>query len=177
MNVSEAIRARRSIRLFRNKGIPEEVLERVLDAGRVAPSARNMQNWLFIVVREKETRARLMAAAKNQTFVGQAPVVIVACGTMCDYVMSCGQPAYTVDVSIALDHMSLQAIEEGLGTCWVCAFSEAEVKDILGIPEDLRVVALLPIGYPAEGPEARPRKEMTEVIHYERFVGDRDVTG
>jgi len=170
MNVSEAIHARRSIRLFRKKEIPEAVLERVLDAGRLAPSARNMQNWAFIVVREQETRAKLMAAARNQTFVGQAPVVIVACGTMCDYEMSCGQFAYTVDVSIALDQISLQAVEEGLGACWVGAFSEPEVKEMLGIPEDMRVVAMLPLGYPAEGPEARPRKAMDEIIYYERFV-------
>jgi len=169
MNVSEAIRARRSIRMFKKREVEQEKLERVLEAARLAPSARNMQNWRFIVVRERATRERLMTAARNQSFVGQAPVVIVACGTMPDYVMSCGQPAYTVDVAIAVDHMTLQAVEEGLGTCWVCAFSEPEVKAILGIPDDVRIVTLLPLGYPAEAPEARSRKAMSEIVSFEAY--------
>ena len=169
MNVHEAIESRRSIRVFRREAVPEEKLERVLEAARLAPSARNMQNWKFIVVRERETRRKLMAAARNQSFVGQAPVVVVACGTMPDYVMSCGQPAYTVDVAIAVDHMSLQAVEEGLGTCWVCAFSEPDVKAVLNVPDDVRVVTLLALGYPAEAPEPRPRKQLDEIVGYERF--------
>ena len=169
MNVHEAIESRRSIRVFRKEAVPEEKLERVLEAARLAPSARNMQNWKFIVVRERETRRKLMVAAGNQSFVGQAPVVVVACGTMPDYVMSCGQPAYTVDVAIAVDHMSLQAVEEGLGTCWVCAFSEPDVKAVLNVPDDVRVVTLLALGYPAEAPEQRPRKQLDEIVGYERF--------
>ena len=169
MDVFEAIRSRRSIRVFKKKAVEEEKLNRVLEAGRLAPSARNMQNWKFVVVRDRATREKLMRAAKNQTFVAQAPVVIVACGTLTDYMMSCGQLAHTVDVSIAVDHMTLQAVAEGLGTCWVCAFSESEVKEMLGIPDDVRVVTLLTLGYPAEAPPARSRKDIGEIVSLEKF--------
>jgi nitroreductase len=110
-----------------------------------------------------------MKAAKNQTFVGQAPVVIVACGTVPDYVMGCGQLSCPVDVSIAVDHMTLQAVEEGLGSCWVCAFSEPDTRKIFGIPEAVRVVALLPVGYPAEKPSARPRNPIEECVCFEKY--------
>ena len=169
MKVSEAIRTRRSIRVFRPRPVEEEKLMRVLEAGRLAPSARNMQEWRFVVVRDKATRERLAKAARNQFFVAQAPVVIAACGTIVDHVMSCGQLSYPVDVAIAVDHMTLQAVEEGLGTCWVCAFSEAEVKAACGIPETARVVALLALGYPSEAPKARPRKELDDIVGFEKF--------
>jgi nitroreductase len=169
MNVAEAIASRRSIRAFKSKAVEEEKLRRVLEAARLSPSARNMQDRKFVVVRDKATREKLMKAAKNQTFVAQAPVVIVACGTGGDYLMSCGQLSYPIDVSIALDHMTLQAVEEGLGTCWVCAFSEPETRKILGIPEAVRVVALLPMGYPAEKPAPRPRNTIEECICFEKY--------
>ena len=169
MNVSETIKARRSIRVFNKTPVEEDKLARILDAGRLAPSARNMQEWKFVVVRDAATREKLVRAARNQFFVGQAPVVIVGCGTIADYVMSCGQLSYPVDVAIALTNMTLQAVEEGLGTCWVCAFEEEKVKSLLGIPEDIRVVALLPLGYPDESPPARPRKDIQQVVCYERF--------
>ena len=169
MNVAEAIQARRSIRAFKSKPVEEEKLRRVLEAARLAPTARNMQERKFVVVRDRAARERLMKAAKNQSFVLQAPVVIVACGTIADCVMSCGQLSYPIDVAIAVDHMTLQAVEEGLGACWVCAFSEPEVKSILGIPDSVRVVALLPLGYPAETPAARSRKALEEIVCFDRF--------
>lgn len=131
-----------------------------------------MQEREFVVVREKSLREQLMKAAKNQTFIVQAPVVIAACGTIPDFVMTCGQAAYPIDVAIAVDHMTLQAVEEGLGSCWVCSFAEAEVKRILGIPEGVRVVALLALGYPAEAPVARPRKPLQEIVSHDRY-GER----
>ena len=169
MDVCDAIRNRRSIRVYRNNSIESEKLDRILEAARLAPSARNMQERKFVVVRDRETKLKLMAAANNQSFVAKVPVVIAACGTITDYVMSCGQLAYTVDVAIALDHMTLQAVEDGLGTCWVCAFSEAEVKTILEVPDNIRVVALLTVGYPAENPEPRVRKETDEITCYESY--------
>ena len=159
MDLFEAIKGRRSIRSFLDRNVEEETLGRVLDAGRLAPSARNLQDWKFVVVRDKETRRRLAEAARNQQFIAQAPVVIAACGTS-DYVMTCGQHAYTIDVSIAVDHITLAAFSLGLGTCWIGAFYEDKVKEILGIPADIRVVALLPLGYPAEQPTARQRKSL-----------------
>jgi len=163
MELLDVIRKRRSIRAYGNTAVEEEKLNRILEAARLAPSARNMQERKFVVVRDRGTRTKLMEAAKNQSFVGAAPVVIAACGTIADYVMGCGQPAYTVDVAIAVDHMTLQAVAEGLGTCWVCAFDESRVKEILGVPDEVRVVALLTLGYPAEEPEPRSRKPLSEM--------------
>lgn len=168
MELMEAIKSRRSIRSYSDKAVEEEKLQRVLDAGRLAPSAKNMQDWIFVVVRDSGLRLRLAEAARNQEFVGQAPVVIVACGTS-DYVMTCGQLTYPIDVAIAVDHMTLAAVEEGLGTCWIGAFYEEKVKEILGIPKPIRVVALLPLGYPAGSPKATPRKSRDEITMYERW--------
>ena len=168
MDLMQAIRARRSIRNFLDKYVEEELLLAVLEAGRLAPSARNMQDWRFIVVRDAATRSLLAKAARDQQFVGQAPVVIAACGTS-DLVMTCGQPAYAIDVAIALDHMTLAAASLGLGTCWIGAFYEDKVKEILGVPPEIRVVALLPLGYPAEEPGPRGRKSLDEIVAREHW--------
>ncbi len=127
-----------------------------------------MQDWRFIVVRDKATRLKLVEAARKQAFVAEAPVVIAACGTS-DLVMTCGQPAYVVDVAIAVDHMTLAAFSLGLGTCWIGAFYEDQVKEILGMPDSVRVVALLPLGYPAQQPRPTPRKSLEDVVAYERW--------
>lgn len=169
MDVMEAIQARRSIRSYEDREIEVDKLNRVLEAGLLAPSARNFQDWKFIVVSAKETRVKLAEAAKGQTFVSEAPVVIVACGTLTDYVMTCGQLTYPIDVAIAVDHMTLKAVDEGLGSCWIGAFYEDKVKEILGIPPEIRVVAMLPIGYPKESQSQSPRKRWEEVITNERW--------
>lgn len=169
MNVATAIRERRSIRVYREDPVEEEKLALVLEAARIAPSARNRQEWKFVVVRDPATRERLGAAAPYGKFLAQAPVAIIACATEGEFVMSCGQIAGTVDTSIALAQMILQAQELGLGTCWLGAYDEAAIKAILQIPATARVVAITPLGYPAESPEARPRKALEEIVSYERY--------
>ena len=169
MDLAEAIRKRRSIRKYLPRKIENDKLDRVLEAGRLAPSARNLQEWRFIVVRDDGRRKRLAEAAKGQTFVGEAPVVIAACATITDYVMTCGQLTYPIDLAIAVEHMVLAAAAEGLGTCWIGAFYEEEVKKVLSIPPEIRVVALLPMGYPDESPAPRPRKEMDEIVAFETW--------
>jgi len=169
MDVMTAIKTRRSIRSYQDKDIEEEKLNLVLEAGRLAPSASNLQEWRFVVVKDKATREKLAAAAHHQRFVGEAPVVIVACAVITDHMMACGQLSYPIDVAIAVDHMTLKAVEEGLGTCWIGAFEEDEVKKILNIPERVRVVALLPIGYPKYVPSPTPRKNIKEIVVYEKW--------
>jgi len=169
MNVFEAIKSRRSIRSFLDKPIEEEKLLRVLEAGRLAPSAKNLQEWKFVIVKDQGLRKKLALAANNQPFIAEAPVIIVGCATLVNYVMSCGQYAYPIDLAIALDHMTLQAVEEGLGTCWVGSFKEDEVKKLLQIPENIRIVELLPIGYPKDVPPARARKKLEEIICFDRW--------
>ncbi len=150
MDVFEAISKRKSVRAYADKDVEEEKLLKVLEAGRLAPSAKNRQEWRFIVVRDPETRRKLTKACYGQRFVEQAPVTLIACAMYADYIMPCGQPAYTVDVSIALSFMMLEATDLGLGTCWLGAFHEGEVKEILNIPDAMRVVAVMPLGYPSE---------------------------
>jgi nitroreductase len=169
MNVFEAIKKRRSIRAFEEKPIPEDKLLRVLEAGRLAPSAKNMQEWRYVLVEDKELRRKLAVACNNQYFISEAPVVIVGCATMTDYVLTCGQPAYTIDVSISMDHMSLQAVEEGLGTCWIGAFKEDEVKKLLDVPDDMRVVEVMPLGYPKFQPDPKPRMKLEDIVFHDKY--------
>ena len=169
MNVFDAIKLRRSIRSYQDKPIEEEKLLRVLEAGRLAPSAKNLQEWRYVIVKDKDLRKKVAVAANNQYFLAEAPVIIVGCATMVDYVLTCGQPAHTVDVTISMDHMSLQAVEEGLGTCWIGAFKEDEVKSILNIPKEMRIVEIMPLGYPKFIPDPKPRKRLEEIVYYDRY--------
>lgn len=169
MSVLDAIRDRRSIRKYKSIPVEEEKLNRVLEAARIAPSASNAQNWKFIVVRDPEKIKQLAQAAGGQAFVAQAPVVIAACGTELTGTMLCGQYRYTIDVSIAVSYLILEAYEQGLGTCWLGRFEENKVKEILGIPESVRVVAVTPLGYPDEAPDARPRKELKDIVSFEQY--------
>jgi len=170
MDVYEAIRVRKSVRGFTAKAVPEAALERILEAARLAPSASNRQEWRFVVVRDKDMRAKLAAAASNQAFVGQAPVVLVCCAVTDEHTMRCKQLCYPIDVAIAIDHITLCAVEEGLGTCWIGAFDEAEVKKICGIPDGVRVVELLPLGYAEDAnPVTKNRLPLTQLVMQERW--------
>ncbi|MHC4248191.1 MAG: nitroreductase family protein [Planctomycetota bacterium] len=170
MTVMEAIRTRKSVRAFEKKPVEDEKLNTVLEAARLAPSASNRQEWRFVVVRDEGVRAKLAKAAKNQHFVGEAPVVIACCAETDAHVMTCGQQCYPIDVAIAIDHMTLAAVELGLGTCWIGAFSEPEVKKVLGIPEEIRVVELMPLGYPADpAPKDKSRRATDEIVRWEKW--------
>lgn len=169
MDVFTAISQRSSVRAYKATDVEEDKLKKILEAGRLSPSASNRQEWKFIVVRDKETKKKLAKAAFGQTFIGEAPIVIVACGTESKTIMACGQPAYTVDVSIACAFMILQAYELGLGTCWIGAFKEDEVKKILKIPEEVRVVAMTPLGYPDQPPSQKSRKDLDQIVCYGKY--------
>ena len=172
MDVMEAIKKRYSVRSYQDRAVETEKLDSILEAARLAPSASNRQEWRFVVVQDKGIRQRLMQAAKDQAFVGQAPVVIAACAKTDSHIMTCGQQCYPIDVAIAVEHMALKATEEGLGTCWVGAFYEDKVKDILGIPQDIRVVALLALGYPVKlRPNPKDRLRLKEIVMYEEWHG------
>jgi nitroreductase len=170
MNVFDAIKKRSSIRSFMNKPIEPEKLLAVLEAGRLAPSARNLQEWRFIIVKNSETRRKLAFAANGQMFVMEAPIVIVACAVTDEHIMSCGQRCYPIDIAIALDHISLAAVELNLGTCWIGAFDEKKVKEILAIPDEVRVVELMPIGYPAYVvSKEKNRLPFEKIVKYEHW--------
>ncbi len=169
MELMEAIRMRRSIRHYQPVPVEREKLLRVLEAGRLAPSARNEQEWRYIIVEEACMRQKLMQAASYQSFVAEAPVVIVACAKTDGRIMQCGQLAYPIDVAISLDHITLKAVEEGLGTCWIGAFDANQVKALLNIPDDVQVVELLTLGYPTKIPNSRTRLSLDEIIQFEKW--------
>ncbi len=163
VDVMEAIRTRRSIRKYKPDPVPEDVLREVLEAARLAPSAGNRQPWLFVVVRDPQLKEKLKEAYGAEWFY-TAPVIICACGypdrawTRFD-----GKNYVDVDVTIAMDHLILAAWEKGLGTCWIGAFDPEKVKQILELPEGAEPIAMTPLGYPDEQPEARPRKSLEEI--------------
>jgi len=171
MTVMEAIEKRFSARAWKSYEVEEEKVERLMEAARLAPSASNRQEWRFVVVRDAEMRESLGDAARGQKFVGDAPVVIVACAIETGHVMPCGLNCFAIDVAIAVEHIALAAAAEGLGTCWIGAFDADEVKRLLGMPPDAVVVALLPVGYPAQEPAAKKRLALDEIVMHERWSG------
>jgi nitroreductase len=166
----EAIRKRKSVRKYLNKKVEEDKLFAVLEAGRLAPSASNRQEWRFIIVRDQVSKKKLAEAANNQSLIAEASIVIAACAETDEHVMSCGQACYPIDVAIALDHITLAAVELGLGTCWIGAFDEKKVKQILEIPSEVRVVALMPLGYPYDSSVVnKNRLSISEISKYEQY--------
>lgn len=163
MEVLPEILARRSVRSFTSKALDRDQVERILEAGRLAPSAKNRQEWRFVFVQKKETRQKIMEASFNQEVVGQAPAIIAVCTTNIDYRMPNGQLSYPVDLAFAASFMVLQSVHEGLGTCCMTTFDEQEVREILTMPFSMRVVLLLLVGHAAENPEPTPRKLLRQI--------------
>jgi len=172
MDFYDVVRRRLSVRSYRLDPVPEDVLSRILEAGRLAPSAKNYQPWKFIVARDPQVRRALVPACKNQASVAQAPVVICGCCVIDQVWKGMGGywSAEAVDITIALEHMILAAAAEGLGTCWIGAFLEAEVKKVLSIPEGVKPIALTPLGYPAAEAKPRPRKPLSGIVCYDRYA-------
>lgn len=173
MDVMEAIRKRRSVRDYEPRPIPREILESVTEALRLAPSACNFQPWRFVIVTDPDVRRRLAAACRNQRFIAEAPVIVAGCALtdesytrMGGYWNSCD-----IDVAIALDHLTLAATGAGLGTCWIGAFSEKDVKDVLGIPANAKPIGLIVMGYPREGVDipVPPRKSRDQVFGENKY--------
>jgi nitroreductase len=162
MDFYEVIRTRRSVRRYRAEAIPEEVLARVLDAARIAPSGSNRQPTRLIVATDPGMKLDLAGLCHGQAFVAEAPVVVVAVGRDLNYNRGewMGRGAMIVDVSIAVDHLTLAARAEGLGTCWIGSFDGPELKRYLQLPEEWEVVALTPVGYPQGEAFTEPKGRM-----------------
>ena len=171
MDLMEAIKTRRSIRKYKALQVPETLLREVLNAARLAPSADNAQPWKIIVVRDEQVKSKLASACNGQKFMAQAPIVLVACGNPEDAFQTVGgyMSSHVIDASIAVDHLTLAAHALGLGTCWIAAFKEDKVREILAIPEDVRVIALTPLGYPDETPERSPRRNLEDLMVFDRY--------
>ncbi len=173
MDVFEAIEARRSIRSFTDKKVSDEDVMKILDAARQAPSAGNLQPWEFIVVRDGKIKRALAEAALEQHFIEEAPVVIVACADKSRSSRRYGSRGSTLyciqDTGAAIQNLHLAAYALGLGTCWVGSFSEAKTRKLLELPLNVRPVAIIPVGYPAEKPKPRNRRPLTDIVHFGKF--------
>jgi nitroreductase len=171
--VLEAIKKRKSVRSYQQKEIPRDILHEIMEAARLAPSASNRQPWKFVIVQDKELKRRVMEASllhnRVQPFITEASAIIVGCATSVSNVMPNGIPSHYVDLSIALEHISLQAAELGLGTCWIGAFDQGKVQEILNIPEDITIVCLMTLGYPAGNSLQRKRKPLEDIICYNYY--------
>ena len=167
MDVHEAIRTRRSVRDYGDTPIPDDALMMILEAARLAPSASNQQNWRFVVVKEEARRKAIAKAANNQMWIAGAPVIIAAVATEPRSIMTCGVPRYAVDLAIAIDHMTLAAAAEGLGTCWIGSFDQRLVRQVLGVSDDCMIVTVLPLGYPASAAGTKTRKKLEDIVRYE----------
>lgn len=173
MDLFEAIEKRYSVRSFKDEPVAEGKLRRVLDAGRAAPSARNLQQWKFVVVRDADRRAKLAEAAE-QPWVKAAPVLIALVSTEPDRNMFCDVPAGPVDCAIAGDHMTLAAVAEGLGACWIGHFKQDACKEILSVPASAKIVEFLALGVPADSPRPKHRKAFDEVVCFESYEATED---
>jgi nitroreductase len=171
MDVFEAVQRRRSVRAYYSTPIPDEKLKKILEAARLAPSAGNIQPWHFIVVTDAEKRRKL-AQGRFAKFLSEAPIVIVGCGNQ-----NASPNWYIVDVAIATQNMVLTATSEGLGTCWIGSFNEDQIKEMLKIPENFMVIALLAVGYPRKKLDIlgkvlhfiRRRKQLKNIVSFENY--------
>ncbi len=167
MNILEAVKERRSIRAFQEKAIPQEALDQIIEAILWAPSAGNLQSRFFYFVFERKLKTKLARAALDQFFISDAPLAIVAC---CDLRIEGhygrrGRDLYTIqDVAASIQNLMLVAHEIGLGSVWVGAFDEKKVFETLEIPNHLRPVAIVPVGYPAEFPSPPPRVAKKDAV-------------
>ena len=169
MDLIPEIANRRSIRKFSDEPVERAILDRILEAGRRAPSAKNRQAWRFVIVTDRETRMRIQDAAYGQDYIGEAHAVIALCTTNIDYKMPNGQLSYPIDVGIASAFMMVQAEHEGLGTCPITTFQEAEIKSILTVPYKMRVVMLLLVGSAAELPEPSHRFPLDRIVGWQHW--------
>ena len=167
MEFMDVISKRRSIRKYKSDSVPEEDIEYILEAARLAPSWANSQCWKFVVVTDPVVKEELAKAGNS--WIAAAPVIIVACADPSRPGTKGDQAYYMLDVGIAMEHLILAAADRGLGTCWIGAFDEEAAKSALGVPENIRVVASTPLGYPDQEPAPRQRRVLDEISCSDKY--------
>lgn len=170
MAVLDIIRARKSQRKFLDKRVDESIISNIIEAGRLAPSAKNRQPWRFISISEENSKKTLIEACYGADVIKTADNVIAVCTTNINYTMPNGQPAHMMDLSIATSFMMLQAEHEGVGSCIVTTYDEEKIRSLLTVPFSMKVFALLAIGYKDEDSEIKKeRKSFSEVFNKEHW--------
>jgi len=163
MDLLEAIKLRRSVRRFKKREVPMDIILKLIDYARYAPSSKNRQPWYFIITRDKDKIVEV-SRIKGEDWIAKAPVLIIA---ISDPKVS---PRYHMsDTAMAIHNMSLAALEFGLGTCWIGVYEDESVKQLFGIPEEKVLVGALAVGYPDESPTMRPRKSLGETVFIEQY--------
>ncbi|SHI09252.1 nitroreductase family protein [Desulfosporosinus lacus] len=200
MDVKTAILERRSIRKFKSDPVPDDMLQELLEAARLAPSGTNHQPWRFIIVKNQNVKEKIQAAAFNQTFLSEAPILLVCCADLSTYANNTRKrlqelidsgvfgpeafnnypdvdkpidantlkafvPHAMLNVALAIEHIALRAVSLGLGTCWVQLMKAKKIAEILELPNNLVVTALLPVGFPNQSPALRPRVNVEEIVY------------
>ena len=168
MTLLDTIRRRYSCRAYQERPIEKEKLDILFEAARLAPSAKNEQDWRFVVVTDKETKRQVTETTNRPDVFEKAGVIIAACSNS-DYVMRCGQAIGPIDIAIALEHIALQATELGLATCWIGSFYTEKVRTILGIPDDIAIIELMTVGYPADSPKQPSREPIEKIVCYDKW--------
>jgi len=160
MDFTDVIKARRSIRKYKRDPIPEDVYQRLYESLSLAPTGGNQQPYHFIFVNDEKTRWKIVSDGCHQEYFFDAPLLVVAC---CE-------PGKEFDVAIAMDHLILAATNEGLGTCWAGGgIVMEEFRKILGVPQKMHTPIFTPVGYPAESPDAKPRKPLNKLISIDAY--------
>lgn len=169
----ELIKNRHSVRAFKNKEVEEEKIRKILEAANLAPSAGNLQSYEIILIRNEKTKKELVEASYGQKFIEEAPVVVIICANPERSAIKYGRRGaelYCInDADIAASYIQLAATELGLGSCWVGAFDEFKVKNIIKAPEYVKPIAIIPIGYPDEIPYSSIRRNLDDLVHEERY--------
>lgn len=169
MSFLELVQARYSVRSYKPDQVPDEVLGKVLEAARLAPTADNRQSFRLIVIRTAGRQSELKRIYNRDWFV-QAPLVICVCAVPSEaWVRSDGRNYADIDAAIAMDHLTLAAADLGLGTCWIAAFDVKATREVLGVPHNIEPLAFTPLGYPAEQAGEKHRKPLDELVHYEHW--------
>ena len=168
MTLLDTIRRRYSCRSYQERPIEQEKLDSLFEAARLAPSAKNTQDWRFVVVTDKETKHRVAQTTNRPEVFEKAGIIIAACSNS-DDVMRCGQAIGPIDIAIALEHIALQATELGLATCWIGAFYADKVRTILAIPDDIQIIELMAVGYPADSPKQTSREPIEKIMCYNKW--------
>lgn len=168
MQVMEAIEARRSVRRFADRPVEQEKLDKLADAGRLAPTARNEQRCRAVFVTDKSQIAEIAKACDRYAWVADAPLIIAITADN-DRKMMCGQSSKTVDCCISMSFMMLEATELGLGTVWMGHFDADAVKKALNVPEDRILVAIMPTGYAADGGKPREKQSRDDFACRDRM--------
>ncbi|MGB9597019.1 MAG: nitroreductase family protein [Candidatus Poribacteria bacterium] len=167
MEFMDVIMKRRSIRKYKPDMVSDEDIEYIIESARLAPSWANSQCWKFVVVKDPKVKENLASAGNS--WIAHAPVIIAACADPSKPGTKGDQQYYMLDIGIAMEHLILAAADKGLGTCWIGAFNEAVAKKALNVPDNIRVVALTPLGYPDESPAQRPRKALKDIMGIDKY--------